>query len=245
MELRKNAAERPNIDRRTVVAAGQKLLWGPVPQGCNVFGVISLRGAVDLARIEIDYFDDTVFVYDHICRLEIPVHDPILMNVANTFHYLLHHAFYMRLIQDNLPRKLVHRVHFCKGNQFLEVNPAILLHKEEQALQVKYVFEANYVRVVELLEDFDFSQQTEREAVVVSCVGLLFLDDNQVLVLACLFSSLVFHFHILIRFGAFWWIALNGALLIREHIFSEIDFAERALTNHSYFPIPAIKKLVF
>lgn len=72
-QLGKDAADRPDVDRRGVVAAGEQKLWGPVPPCHDVFGHELLLVGPGARQTKVADLEVAVGVDEEVARLQVPV----------------------------------------------------------------------------------------------------------------------------------------------------------------------------
>lgn len=114
-----NASEWPDICGWSIEFAREELFWRSVPAGGYTLRMLSVRWiAIYFGRVKIYQLDHTSSCHDHIARLEISVHNPVLMQVTNTWEYLLHNAFDVLRLQNYFVLLLKHQVLHVNGTVF-------------------------------------------------------------------------------------------------------------------------------
>ena len=114
-----NASEWPDICGWSIEFAREELFWRSIPAGGYTLRMLSVRWiAIYFGRVKIYQLDHTSSCHDHIARLEISVHNPVLMQVTNTWEYLLHNAFDVLRLQNYFVLLLKHQVLHVNGTVF-------------------------------------------------------------------------------------------------------------------------------
>lgn len=61
--------------------------------------MLFIRRAVNFGRVKINDFYDATFVDDHVAGFQIPMHNPIRVQISKALKYLLHDTFDMLWFQ--------------------------------------------------------------------------------------------------------------------------------------------------
>lgn len=113
--------------------------------------MVPIWRAKDLGRVKINEFDYAVAVYDDIGALEIPVHDPIRVEVSQAFQNLFHYALDMLGLEDDSAAVL------WLPYEITQVDGTVLQREVEETLQMEDVMKLDNIGMVELLQKFDLS----------------------------------------------------------------------------------------
>lgn len=136
-----NTPEWPNVCGWSIEFAWEELFGRSIPAGSYTLRMLSIGWiSVYFGRVKIYQFDDTSSCHNHIARLEISVHNPVLMQVSDTWEYLFHNAFDVLRLQNYFILLLEHQV--------LHVDWTKFKCKKQQVFQMEYVMKFNDVRVI-------------------------------------------------------------------------------------------------
>mmetsp|Transcript_25481 Transcript_25481/g.64197 ORF Transcript_25481/g.64197 Transcript_25481/m.64197 type:complete len:235 (-) Transcript_25481:648-1352(-) len=141
-----NHAARPNVDLGTGVGFAADYFWRRVV-GASAAGFQELPCPHAVRQPKIRDLHVQVCVQEQVFRLQIPVHDVVQVAVLNPADDLLKKPASLRLPQPQFVHDVVEQL--TAGH--------ILHHHEKIRRRVQQLVQTNHVRVVQQLQDGDFS----------------------------------------------------------------------------------------
>lgn len=137
-DLRKNATNRPNIDRSAVVLAAHKYVGSAVPQRHDFVSKVLYRDSESSGQTEIRKLKDTLPVDQQVLGLQISVENLMLMALADTCKQLPHED--LDLEGFELVRRGI--------NEFLQILVEVFEHQRQLLVSMEHVDQAHDVGVL-------------------------------------------------------------------------------------------------